>query len=286
MMSKVAIVTDSTSDLPSEFSRSLPIHTLPLQVIWGEEILKDRVDIQPQAFYERLASAKVMPTTSQVTPEAVKELYSRLLDEGYDILSIHISSKLSGTLDSATQAKTALGKGNIELFDSLMTSMAMGFQVLAAARAAKEGASLKECTAQAEQVRANTNVYFAVSTLEFLHRGGRIGGAAAFLGTALNLKPILALRDGKVEAVERVRTMGKALDRLVDYCAKGLEGKRSIRLAVLNANAPHESQLLLEKLSARLNTNDIIETFHSDISPVLGTHAGPGTVGAAFASGI
>lgn len=284
-MSKVAVVTDSTSDIPADLSTSLPIYSLPLQVIWGEEILKDRIDIQPEAFYNRLATAKTMPSTSQVTPEAFKELYSRLSSESYDILSIHISSKLSGTLDSATQAKAELGSANIVLFDSLMTSMAMGFQVLAAARAAKEGASLNECAALAEQARANSNVYFAVSTLEFLRRGGRIGGAAAFLGTALDLKPILALRDGKVEAVERVRTMNKALDRLVDNCMKDLTGKRSIRLAALNANAPKEAQLLLEKLRSKLNQDDVVETFIGEISPVLGTHAGPGAVGMAFASG-
>ncbi|MDZ4158385.1 MAG: DegV family protein [Anaerolineaceae bacterium] len=285
-MSKVMVVTDSTATIPADLARDLPLVSLPLNLIWGDEVLLDGVDIQPEAFYTRLASDKVTPTTSQPTPEAFKAVYSRLLKEGYDILSIHISSKLSGTLDSATLAKATLEAGNIELFDSLATSMALGFQALAAARAAKEGATLQECAALADQARAHTNIYFAVSTLEFLRRGGRIGGAAAFLGTALNLKPILTLRDGRVEAIERVRTSSKAVDRLVELVMKDLEGKRPIHLATLHANAPKGGQALMEKVRAKLNPSDISEAIFGEVCPVLGTHTGPGTVGLAYLAGM
>jgi DegV family protein with EDD domain len=178
-MPKVAVVTDSTAYFPENMLRGLPVYSLPLQVIWGEEIYRDGVDITPQEFYTRLPESKIMPSTSQVTPVQFRDLYSRLLDEGNQIISIHISGKLSGTLDSAVQAKP-FENAAIELFDSQSSSMAMGFMVLAVARAAANAPTLKDCLAIAEKARASTDVFFAVSTLEFLHRGGRIGGAQAF----------------------------------------------------------------------------------------------------------
>ncbi len=285
-MSKVAIVTDSTTYFPPEMLKGLPIYSLPLHVLWGENNYLDGIDITPKEFYERLQTTKVMPTTSQVTPGAFSKLYQQLLGEGYDILSVHISGKLSGTFDSATQAKQQLPGARIALFDSGTTSMAMGFIVLAAARAAVEGASLTECIKLVEQAKERTGVYFAVSTLEFLRRGGRIGGAAAFLGTAFDLKPILALVDGQVEAIEKVRTMSKAIDRLTEIVEKRANGARPIRLAALHANAPKEAAQLLERISKNYNSTELADTLVTEISPVLGTHAGPGTVGIVIQAGI
>ncbi len=285
-MSKVAIVTDSTAYFPKQMLRGLPVYSLPLHVLWGENNYLDGVDITPTEFYQRLQTTKVMPTTSQVTPGAFIGLYSKLIDEGYDILSVHISSKLSGTLDSASQAKDQLPGARIALADSETTAMAMGFIALAAARAAVEGATLEECAELVEQAKAKTEVYFAVSTLEFLRRGGRIGGAAAFLGTALDLKPILALQDGKVEAIEKVRTMSKAIDRLQDIVVKRTNGARPIRLAALHANAPKEAAQLLERVRGLFNVSDVADAVITEVSPVLGTHAGPGTVGIVFMSGM
>ncbi len=285
-MSKVAIVTDSTAYFPKEMLRGLPVFSLPLHVLWGEDNYLDGVDITPTEFYKRLQNTKVMPTTSQVTPAAFIGLYQQLLDEGYDILSIHISGKLSGTLDSACQARDQFPGAKITQVDSETTSMAMGFMAMSAARAAAEGATLEECAALAEQGKQKTQVYFAVSTLEFLRRGGRIGGAAAFLGTALDLKPILALKDGKVEAIEKVRTMSKALDRLTDIVQKQTNGARPVRLAALHANAPKEAELLLERIRGLYNVSDVADALVTEISPVLGTHAGPGTVGIVFMAGM
>ncbi len=286
-MSKVMIVTDSTSNIPAEMLNGNPVKILPLQVIWNGEILRDGVDIQPKEFYERLAVDKNMPSTSQATPEEFKAAYTNLLNAGYDILSIHISGKLSGTLDSAVQAKRALKDGNIELVDSNSTSMALGFQVMAAARMAAAGATLAECKAVALEASKHTGVFFAVNTLEFLHRGGRIGGAAAFMGHLLNLKPLLQLRDGKIEAVEKVRTLSKTIDRLLDLVEAKLDKEKGpIRLCAIHANSPAEAEELLARAVKRIATPLVADAVISNVSPVLGTHTGPGALGLAYMSGM
>lgn len=286
-MAKVMIVTDSTSNIPEELMNGHQVKVLPLQVIWNGQILRDGVDIQPAEFYERLSVEKNMPSTSQATPEEFKQAYSELLASGYDILSIHISSKLSGTLDSAIQAKREFKGANIELVDSLSTSMALGFQVMSAARMAKMGATLEECKAVAEKAIKHTGVYFAVNTLEFLHRGGRIGGAAAFMGQLLNLKPLLELRDGKIEAVEKVRTLSKTIDRLLDLVEARLDKEKGpVRLCAIHANAPAEAEELLARAVKRIPSTLVSDAVISTVSPVLGTHTGPGALGLAFMSGM
>lgn len=282
MSSKVAIVTDSTCGIPDRYLEGLPIHVLPLQVIWGETTYQEGIDITPAEFYHALSNTKVTPTTSQVTPGAFMKLYEQLINEGYDILSIHISSRLSGTIDSAIQARANFPSAHIEIVDSLVTSMALGFQVLQIARMAKSGASLQECKQAALQLPERSGATFVVSTLEFLHRGGRIGGASAFLGTALDLKPILELKEGRIEAVERVRTKSKALKRTIELVQSKLNGHKKIHLACLNANAPTEAQILLDEVTKALPAEVVVETVFSEVSPVIGTHTGPGTVGLAF----
>lgn len=285
-MSQVAIVTDSTAIIPDELTAGLPIYSAPLQVIWDGVTYQDGIDIQPEAFYARLESAKTSPTTSQVTPAAFNALYSRLIDEGKQILSIHISGALSGTLDSAVQAKELFPGARIELFDSRTTAMAMGFQVLEVARAAAQGATLAECVALAERARDSSGVMFVLSTLEYLRRGGRIGGAAAFVGTALNLKPILEVRGGRVEAVERVRTQAKAVDRLLDLFEQRVGGRTPVHIAALHANAEAEGLALLERARQRYGTADVFETAMTTVSPVLGTHTGPRCLGLAYLAGM
>jgi DegV family protein with EDD domain len=284
-MSKVAIVTDSTAYIPKEYLERYNITLIPQVLIWDHETLRDGVDIQPDEFYRRLSTAKVMPTTSQASVPDIQKAFSTLLDHGYDVLGIFVSSKLSGTLQSATQGREGLPKGRekVELVDSLSTAMAMGFQALATARAAADGASLAECKALAEKSRAYTGVYFVVDTLEFLHRGGRIGGAQRFLGTALNLKPILALQEGKVEPVERIRTKSKAMARLVQIVEEQCTGKTPVRLATLHANAHEDARQVLENASKVL---DVTESILTEVSPVVGAHTGPGTIGLAYMAGM
>lgn len=280
-MSKFAIVTDSTAYLPAELTKKYNITVAPQVLIWGEETFRDGVDIQPDEFYSRLKTAKVMPSTSQVSPATMQSIFQGLVDQGMDVLGIFISSKLSGTLQSAIQAKSMMEAAGekVTLVDSQATAMALGFQALAAARAMEAGASLQECAAFTEKAHERTGVFFAVDTLEFLHRGGRIGGAQRFIGSALNLKPILALKEGKVEGVDRIRTKSKAHDRILELVSEQAKGKPNIRLATLHANAADDAKKLLERAAAEFSP---VETVFTELSPVVGTHAGPGTVGLAF----
>ncbi|MGE5249839.1 MAG: DegV family protein [Bacteroidota bacterium] len=284
-MTKIALVTDSTAYIPADSCRSLNITVVPQVLIWGEQTFRDGVDIQPDEFYARLRTAKTMPSTSQVSIPTMQNTFQGLVDGGAEVLGIFISAKLSGTMQSALQGREALGTAasKVTLVDSDSTAMAMGFQVLSAARAAQDGASLQDCVALAEKAREHTGVYFAVDTLEFLHRGGRIGGAVRFVGTALNLKPVLELRDGRVEPLERIRTKSKALDRVLDLVDEKTRGKAPIRLATLHAHAPEEARALLERASQRMGA---VESILSEVSPVVGTHAGPGTVGLAYMAGM
>jgi DegV family protein with EDD domain len=285
MPNKVAIVTDSTAYLPQECLKGYNISVTPLSVIWGEEVYLDGVDIQPDEFYKRLVASKVMPTTSQVTPAALQSAFQSLLEQGYDVLGIFLSSKISGTVQAAMQARDMLGsaENKIAIVDSLWTTMAMGLPVLTAARAAEAGENLIECQRVAENACAHSGVLFVVETLEFMRRGGRIGGAQALLGTVLNIKPVLEMREGRIEAVERVRTKQKAIQHMLDIVTERIRGKAPIRLAVTHANAETEASSLLESACDRFNP---VERFSCPLSPVIGTHVGPGTLALNYMSGI
>ncbi len=284
-MSKIAIVTDSTAYIPPELVQKHALTITPLVVIWGEEIFEDGTEIHPEQFYTRLQTAKVMPSTSQATPATMKSAFEKLIDQGNDVLGIFISSKLSGTIQSAIQAKDLMKKGadKVTVVDSETTAMAMGFQVLTVANAIADGANLEDALTLAEKARKNSGVYFAVDTLEFLHRGGRIGGAQRFLGTALNMKPVLTVQDGGVEAVERIRTKRKARNRVIELVTEQVQGNDNIRLATLHANAADEARALLDQAAEQINP---VETVFSEVSPVIGTHTGPGTVGLAYIFGL
>lgn len=282
-MPKIALVTDSTAYIPSELIQKYHISVAPQILIWGEESFADGVDILPDEFYARLKNAKIMPTTSQVTPATFHKMFCDLVDKDYQILAILISNNLSGTIASALQAREMIPGATIEIVDSHTTAMAMGYQVLTVARAIEQGASLAESVELAHKACQHTGVVFAVDTLEFLHRGGRIGGASRFLGTALNIKPLLEVVDGRVEAIERVRTRNKSIDRLIELVEERVGGKKPIRLATLHANAPNDAQELLKKAEVKLEP---VESLFTEVSPVIGTHAGPGTVGLAFMAGM
>ncbi len=278
-MSKIAIVTDSSSYIPNDLVAKYNITVAPLDVIWGDETYSDGVDISPTEFYTRLETTEVMPSTSQATIKDFKAAYDRLHAEGYQILSVLISAKLSGTISSAEQAKKMVPDATLEIFDSETTAMALGFQVLAAARVAAEGGDMAACIAAAEGVRQRSGVIFAVDTLEFLHRGGRIGGGARFLGTALSLKPLLEVAGGVIESVDKVRTKRKAHARMIDVIAERTAGKKNIRLATLHANSMVDADRVLDTANERMGA---IESIHSEVSPAIGVHVGPGTVGLAY----
>lgn len=278
-MSKVAIVTDSSPNIPQEYIDQYQIHIVPLNVIWDDETYTDGVDITANEFYRRLSESETMPSTSQPSAAIFKETFERLHKEGYQILAILIADKLSGTIASAMQAREELTGAEIEIVDSLSTSMATGLQVLAAAKAAQNGHSLKQCAKIARQARDQSGVIFILDTLEFLHRGGRIGGAKRFVGTLLAVKPILAIEDGEVISIDQVRTHKRALAKIVDILAERTKTAGSLRIACLHANDEETASKILKKAGESLSPQ---QTIFAELSPVLGTHAGPGAVGLAY----
>lgn len=282
-MSKVALVTDSTAYIPEELLNKYTIRVAPQVLVWDGDTLLDGIDIQPEEFYNRLQVSTTMPSTSQASPKAFAEIFQELRDKDYEVLAVLVSEQLSGTIASAMQALEKFEGEPIEVVDSRTTAMAMGFQVLGAARLAEQGASLEECSAYVLRAREHTGVVFAVDTLEFLHRGGRIGGASRLVGSLLNLKPILEVTGGVVEPVDKVRTRKKSLARLLDLVEERVSGKQNIRIASLHTNVPEEAR---ELLSAAEKCFHPIETVFSTVSPVVGTHAGPGTLGIAWIAGV
>jgi DegV family protein with EDD domain len=284
-MSKIALVTDSTTYMPPELLRKHSISVAPQVLIWGDQTYKDGVDIQSGEFFTRLKTAKVMPTTSQVSVVSFQEIFEDLVSKDHEVLALLVSAKLSGTIQSAMQAKELMGSTGekVHVVDSQSVAMALGFQVLAVARALENGAGLKDAIALAERSYQYTGVFFAVDTLEFLHRGGRIGGAQRFVGTMLNMKPILAIQDGRVEGIDRIRTKTKAHDRVLELTVEKVAGRTPVRLATLHANAAEDAKALLSRAEQALKP---VESIFTEVSPTVGTHAGPGTVGLAFMAGM
>lgn len=282
-MSAIGFVTDSTATIPEDLVRKYKIRVVPQVVIWEGKVLLDGIDITPEQFYERLKSAAVLPTTSQATVAAFHEAFEPLVRQRVPILAPVISGKLSGTLQSALQARAMFPDVQIEVVDTEAAAMALGFQVLAAARAAEEGRSFEEVLGVAVRAKEHTGILFAVETLEFLHRGGRIGGASRLLGTALNIKPILELQSGRIEAVERVRTKSKAVARMLDLAVERIAGRSPVRISAIHAAAEDEARELLAQAQARIGP---VESMITVASPAIGAHTGPGIVGLAYSAGL
>ena len=279
-MNKVAIVTDSTVAIPPSIVAEQKLTIVPLAVNWDGETYLDGIDITPKQFYERLGKSKTMPTTSQPSAGAFTEVYTRLLDEGYDILTLVISSKLSGTWDSAIQGAEGLPQDRLVVLNSLQASMPLSIMALMTSDAALKGASLLECKNLAIDVSERVQTLFVLETLEFLHRGGRIGAAARFLGTALKLKPILKLQNGAIVPLEKVRTFSKAIKRLFEIAETDLGKQGRVEyLGVLSANSPKYSEEITATARQRFRVKN---EFVSEISPVIGTHTGPGAVGLVY----
>lgn len=282
-MAKVAIVTDSTVHIPNGHFEGLPISILPLHITWGDQSYRDGVDITPDEFFQRLKIDKEVPHTSQIPLQDFISHYKKLLEQGFEILSIHISGRVSNTLETARQAARDLSAvDKIAALDSRTGSAAMAFQVIEAAKAAVSGATLAECLRIAEKIRDRVHTYFVPGALDSLYRGGRIGGAAAFFGSVLQILPILETRDGIIEAVERVRTMRRAMQRIVEMCEARIKGCNKVTIAGLYADLPELADQLLEIIRERINPDRITQMFTSTISPAIGVHIGPGSVGLAY----
>lgn len=275
----IAIVTDSTADLPHELVEAYGIRVVPQILIMEHQTWRDGVDIDPPAFYELLQTSPHFPASSQPSVLDFRKAFTELAPEVEGIVAVLVSNELSGTLNSALTAAAGLFDAPIEIVDARAVSMQLGFIVLAAARAAAAGQGLQAVAAAARAMIGRVGIYFVVDTLEYLHRGGRIGAAARLFGTALNLKPVLEIRDGIVSPMARVRTKHKALDKVVKLLDEQLSGEQRVHLAVFHVAAPKEALRFAEGLEDRFHPVEMIRT---ECGPVIGTHAGPGTVGAAF----
>jgi DegV family protein with EDD domain len=276
--SNTAIVLDSTSDFVDARERHANMRIVPLYVLFDGEPLRDHVDIGPDEFYARLEQAKTLPTTSQPTPGDFLAVYEQLVADGFGrIWSLHLSSKLSGTFDSARQAAEQLGGDTVRLVDTGSASLAVALLAEAVDRRLERGTTDEEIERLVETFAGNARVVFTTATLEYLKRGGRIGKAQALAGSLLNVKPILELRDGVVEPIGRVRGRQKALEEFGRLFTEGTEDRDGLRVAIAHANAPDWIQVLTDLVAkARPQaTVDLVEP----LGAVVGTHAGPGAVG-------
>lgn len=282
-MSKVAVVIESTTVLPDDVMAKYKVPFAPAIIIWGGDDIRDAIDIQPEEFYTRLATSSEHPSTSQATPVMFKELYEPLLAAGKDIITITISAKLSGMYNSAVQAKEMFPGANIEVVDSTTGAIGLVWPVIKVLEAAEAGASLGECKSLLEKTLKNVGLMITPEDLKYLHRGGRIGSASKFIGTALNFKPIIELTGGVLEGLERVRTQKKAHERLIELVIERIDGRTPVYLGVTHANAPDSAARLLDQAGALIEHKESVTT---PVSPGIGVHLGPGTVGLAFMAGI
>lgn len=275
----VRIVTDSTADLPAQVASTLGITVVPLTVFFGEEAYLDGVELDSASFYVKLAASKDLPCTSQPSPAAFQEAFQRLIDEGAEaILSIHLSSKLSGTYQSACTARDSLPESTrkvpIEIVDSSTISVGMNYAIQQAAGMAQAGKSLEEIKAIAEDTLGRSRILAVLDTLEYVRRGGRIGGASAMLGNMLSFKPIIALKDGGIVPVERPRTRAKAYARVAQLLS---EVGAVEHVSIVETNSEVGQQLGEAIQSVYSGTLQ-----HYDLGAVIGTHTGPGTAAIAF----
>jgi len=278
-MAKIAILTDSTANLPMDWVEQYHIRVIPLNIHWGNKTFLDGVDITPNEFYTRLSHGKSLPTTAQTSIQDFLQAFESLADGADGIVVPLISSGISGTVVSAQAAARQFSRVPVEIVDTRVTSAGQALVALAAARAAAQGKSIQEVRQAADEVVQRLHCFFAVDTLEYLHRGGRIGGASRYLGSMLNIKPILYFdSEGKLDGLERVRTKKKALQRLTALAEEKANG-HPLHLGVIHANAPQVAQELREQITHHLHCKEV---FTLELSPVIGVHVGPGTIGIAF----
>jgi DegV family protein with EDD domain len=274
-MNHVAVLTDSSAYLPDQLINMYRIHVIPLTVLWGSETFLDGKDLTPDQFLQRLTEDQVHPTTTQPNPDDFYLIYKELAAEYDAIVAPLISSELSGTVASALMAASDFDRIPVRVVDTRLTTMGLGFSALAAARAAAQGRPLEEVEEAARTVAARSRVLFVVDTLEYLHRGGRIGGASKLFGTALSIKPLLHLNEGRVDALERVRTKEKAVDRMLELAAE-YAGDNPARVSVIHSGIQEDAEALQSRVAGRFNCIELILT---GLSPAITIHTGPGTLG-------
>ena len=276
-MSKIALVTDSTCDLPKSVVKDKNITVIPLNVHFGEETFLDGIDLQSNEFFEKLSTSEIHPQTSQPSVGRFVETYNDLLKKHDSILSLHISSKLSATYNSALQAQKEIGNEKIKVIDSMNGTLGLGAIVHHIADLNQKGESFENLVKEAEKIIPNAIFMGLVPTLEYLAKGGRIGKARAFMGSLLKIKPILSAGDGEIQSVGKARTLIKGMDFIVDE----MKNRKISKLFIVHANHEERANLLKEKTKDLIDPKDIII---AEFGPVVGTHLGPGSFGVGFIS--
>jgi len=274
-VTRVRVVTDSTADIPRSYVEELGITVVPLNVHFGDKVYLDFVELTSSNFYELLRKSPEHPRTSQPSPGDFAKVYEELSRDGSAIVSVHLSAELSGTYQSAVMAREMLADKPIEVIDSRLASMAFGLPVIAGARAAREGRSLEEVVAVIRNAMAKMQVVFAVDTLEYLARNGRIGRAQALLGTLLSVKPLLTLEEGVVTPLEKVRGERKVIPRMVEIMGERLtpEGGAPV-VSIVHADCPDRAEALRAAVEEAYHPREVIV---GGLGAVIGTHVGPGT---------
>lgn len=272
----IKIVTDSTADLPQSIIEDYDITVVPLKIIFGEDVFVDGVDIDGPTFFERLQQAKEMPKTSQVNPNEFYPVFKNILTQGDEIVGIFISSDMSGTAQSATIAKSDLDSDKIHIIDSQTVTFELGALVIKAAQMVKQGKDAEAIIAEIEALKKRTQLYAMIDTLEYLVKGGRLRATSGMIGTALQLKPIITIKNGLVESISKQRGRKKAFKWIkteMDRKGQTIEGKT---VFVGHSNAPEIMEEFKRWLLSQWQPKEIIE---SEIGPIVGVHAGPGCVG-------
>jgi DegV family protein with EDD domain len=274
---RTALVTDSTSNLPLDWAAEAHVYVAPLYIIWGEDAFKDAVEITPDEFYRRLTTVQETPTSSQVSPQDFVEIFqhAREAEQADVVVCAVLSSDLSGTYASASQAKEMVDFP-VHVVDTRQVSWALGFPVMSAVEARDKGAPPDEIRWVIELAARRQHLLFTIESLDYLHRGGRIGNARLLLGSALNIKPLLELKDGVVSSVDNVRTRKRAIEHMITTALDRACGHPIARLAIIHGDAEEEARDLLEKAVEKLRPR---QTFFSHVTAVLGVHTGPGALG-------
>jgi DegV family protein with EDD domain len=270
----IKIVTDSTADIPADLMERYDMRTVPINIQFEQETFRENIDIDRPTFLEKLEVC--MPTSSQPAPGQFLEIFEPLVAEGHSILTVTVTSKHSGTYQSAMLAKSMLPDAEIGVFDSLSISIGTGYHALEAARAAEKGQSMAAIIQRLEGIRAKTHLYFTPATLKYLQRSGRVGTLAGVLGALLSLKPIIKTDDGTLEVAQRIRTRAKSLDRLIELTTEAVGTSEPVRLGIIHAEVPDEAEALRARLEEQFNVAEMLVV---PLACSLTVHGGPGIIG-------